>query len=223
MTKVNLTYVFQQMEAYQLSYFKIKDGKDILCVNENKISVNDAQQQIKDFLQNCETEFLSITISERSSKQIGEGGKDFKLFNYFVRVGEDRKAARGNTITASADTEKYLREIFQLKQEIAEIKFEQRIKELEEKGNDTGGIGAILNNPKYEPLISGLINSFLTPGKQPIALAGLPEDATHRLQTAINKLAAVDKGYLELIETVADLATEQTQTYFLYRSQLIKQ
>jgi len=124
----------------------------------------------------------------------------------------------------------------QLAAELAEIKAmlkaraeEESDEDLEEEAQPTNALAGLINNPKIQDMligmISGMATKFMTGGNAPQAIAGIPataEESETKLLTAIERLYAVDPNLPDDLHKLADMAEKETVQFNWLLSMLRK-
>jgi len=120
--------------------------------------------------------------------------------------------------------------------ELAEIKAMLRAKaeeetdeDLEEEAQPTSALAGLINNPKIQEMligmISGMATKFMGGGNAPQAIAGIPtttEDSEAKLLSAIERLYNVDPSLPDDLHLLADMAEKNKGQFEFLLSMLRK-
>jgi hypothetical protein len=217
----NLTFVTTAMQKKGWKHFRVDgaDGKTIYVQDDPEARLEDNVLLLEDVI-NQHTGLLHIKIYERSGRAKTNSGSTKNYLNFTIDTKEAAPAAMAGIqgpAQPSVDYEALLREQEQrlraeFKKDMEILDLKRQIKEAQE--------GSSLD--KYLPMIAGLFQN----GNIPVGVAGQPDDEPElntpkqRLNSAVQRLLAVDSDLIEHLEQLADLAESKPDIYKMAISQL---
>lgn len=237
----NLEQLIDNFTEGGAPYFVIMDGRNI-CQGKNSEAddVHEAAERLKRFVRNLPEDSKSIykiycfeklphgKFQGEVKKVIANGDHDLLL----TYCAWQPKEISPETVEARAVARyQAQQEREQMRAEIAEIKQllmkkaieenEEDDEEVEAQAEPNNILGALMNNPQMQSVISAslaaMVSKFFNPSGQPTAVAGVPGDdeEAERISQAIDRLKVYDAelaAHLEKLATMAETNTTQFKT-----------
>lgn len=213
MAFVKKDFVIKKISQEGLPYFEIFDGKNLLASNQDNSNVDEAIDMINDTFDNVEDCKVVIKLSNKTKIERGKGGKNHLYYEFQINL----KTTAIASISSSKDSENYLREIYELKNQITALENKHAIELLKKQFEDSQKED---KNPLLETAINGIIQAF-GQQKPTIAVAGLneepiqaaTEEPTTRIKNALKKIATIEPDLPGTLEKLADFAINNTVQY----------
>ena len=235
----NLDQLIDNFTAGNAPFFVIMDGRNI-CQGKNATldDVQEAAERLKNFLRTFDQESKSVfkiycfetlppgKFGGEVKKVIANGDHDL-LLSY---CAWQPKEVNPETIEARALFRyKMEQEREQMRSELAEIKQllmkkaieenEEDDEEIEQQAQPNNILGALINNPQMQSVISAslaaMVSKFFTPSGQPTAVAGIPgsDEESERISQAIETLKQHDADLAAHLEKLAAMAENNTAQF----------
>lgn len=213
MAFVKKDFVIKKISQEALPYFEIFDGKNLLASNQDNSNVEEAIDMINDTFDNVEDCKLVIKLSNKNKIERGKGGKNHLYYEFQINL----KTSPIASVSSNKDLESYMREVYELKNQITALENKHAIELLKKEFEDSKKED---KNPLLETAINGIIQVF---GQQKphIGVAGLneepipatTEEPATRIKNALKKIATIEPDLPGTLEKLADFAINNTVQY----------
>lgn len=226
-TLVTTEYAIRLMREHELKYWKLRDADGKSVIGEQKsedVSLDSSINRLEDTLNELSGRYVLLELRNRSAKERGSGG-DLKSGIFDLRVKLEGVSGIGSTAANSpAMPTQLFDRIASLEKQLIEERYQNKMERLQDQINELKE-----GNPMLSQVIGTLSNVFagqMRPNEAaPTAPAlGNPEKKPNRIQSAITRLAKVDRdpiGTLEALATFAERNPDQYNSYLtMLKSQL---
>ena len=218
---VTKDFMISQMREKKYPFFVVTDGRDIIANNEDEQSVEAAIELLENVLGNVLDSFVIVKLSEKTRKQINQGGNvKTSYLEYKIQLrptqGVRGIGSNGSLVDDLIQQNKILTErLHEQKIEMIEANLNRKMddmrKELTEKPD-----------PMMEIALKGITGLFKDKTQPPVTgLAGADDGAVDeaalarqkKIRFALFRLAKIDKQLDETMTSLADFAEKNPEKY----------
>lgn len=223
-----------------LPFYVIKEGSNTIAFNDARCDVDETIEAIEATLNAVESGNVTISLYDKSRMDKTLGGKVTPVFSFTVNVGQKSSASPIGMIDNSNTVKSLQEEIFNLKVQLKEKEFEQKLADLERKienkNENNDGLGAIIPEIKeYIPAILGAIfggkttgiagtgvkvvssnpNGYDLPQEKKVdpVYQDLTDVENEMIDKAVDRLLIIDGSFHETITVLADFAEKNPEKY----------
>lgn len=217
MALVHIDYIINEMHENGLNCWNVRDGKSLLAEqDDDSKDVAASAALLRDKVKSIGAGYVTINLSGVNKKN-RKAAEALKVRTYTIATGygEPTKVTAPVSGIDNKELEKLRAENEALKMAQVEMKYQQKLNELEKKiegleaGDDTplGRVETLLL-----PIITNMFSNTVTP--QP-TINGIREESL------IEQWVSVDPGAVEVLEKIVSLAVHKPEMYKTYKPILL--
>lgn len=216
MIRVTKDWLIKKIEADNLPFWKVYDGKDLIEQNMNISDADKSAQELNCLLDDLDGNVCRVVISNKSNSEKSKGGRDYTNYEYTVKLtGNKGYSENGNMAL--------LKEVFDLK---LQLQLNELAKKYEDKPKEQTAFDKAIE--EFMPLIQAYMIKQMQPGiagmhdAEPVAEKFNTENTNRdRLKKVLMALNNADKNYLDLLEAISIVATNKPKIYSQYKPIII--